>query len=50
MISFAKVSPQQVRTVAERDDHQEKEFQDKLNEARWFLNDRGINEIKPVRK
>ena len=48
MISFSKVSPQQVKTVQEMDDQQEKEFQDKLNAARWFLNDRGIHEIKPV--
>jgi hypothetical protein len=42
------ISPQQVKTVREKDDSEETHEWDKLNLARGFLEERGIKNMKPL--
>jgi hypothetical protein len=42
------ISPQQVKTVREKDDFEETHEWDKLNLARGFLEERGIKNMKPL--
>jgi len=42
------ISPQQVKTVREKDDYEETLDWDKVNEARGFLDSIGIKNMKPL--